>query len=223
MSAAESLPTIAIVGGTGDLGSGLARRLAKAGYAVIIGSRAAEKAAAAAGELAAVGDVRGATNRDAAAAADIVILTVPFSSQAAILEDIRPVVNGKIVVDTTVPLRPPKVATVQLPAEGSAAMIAQRTLGDGAAVVSAFHNVSAAKLAKDEAPDCDILVFTNDKEAGAAITDLIARIGMRGLRGGPLANSAAAEAMTSVLIAINRRYKVGDGAGIRVTGDLIGA
>ena len=223
MTADSALPTIAVVGGTGDLGSGLARRLARAGYAVVIGSRAAEKAADAAAGMATAGNVRGLTNRDAAAAADIVMLTVPFATQGAILDDIRPAVGGKIVVDTTVPLQPPKVSRVQLPAEGSAAQITQTVLGDGVAVVSAFHNVSAAKLAKDEALDCDILVFTDDKEAGAAIVDLIARIGLRGLRGGPLANSAAAEAMTSVLIAINRRYKVSDGAGIRVTGELTGA
>jgi NADPH-dependent F420 reductase len=223
LTAGGDLPTVAVVGGTGDLGGGLARRLARTGYTVVIGSRSADKAAVAAAELAAIGDVRGLNNRDAAAAADIVILTVPFATQGAILDDIRPVVGGKIVVDTTVPLQPPKVSRVQLPAEGSAAQIAQSVLGDSATVVSAFHNVSAAKLAKDEAPDCDILVFTDDKEAGASVVDLIARIGMRGLRGGPLANSAAAEAMTSVLIAINRRYKVSDGAGIRVTGELTGA
>jgi NADPH-dependent F420 reductase len=223
LTAGGDLPIVAVVGGTGDLGGGLARRLARAGYSVVIGSRSADKAAAAAAELAAIGDVRGLNNRDAAAAADIVILTVPFATQGAILDDIRPVVSGKIVVDTTVPLQPPKVSRVQLPAEGSAAQIAQSVLGDSATVVSAFHNVSAAKLTKDEAPDCDILVFTDDKEAGASVVDLIARIGMRGLRGGPLANSAAAEAMTSVLIAINRRYKVSDGAGIRVTGELTGA
>ena len=223
MTAAGALPIVAVVGGTGDLGGGLARRLAHADYKVVIGSRSAEKAAAAAAELAAAGDVRGLSNREAAAAADIVILTVPFSTQGAILDEIRPAVGGKIVVDTTVPLQPPKVSRVQLPAEGSAALIAERALGEDATVVSAFHNVSAAKLAKDEAPDCDILVFTDDKAAGEAVVDLIARIGLRGLRGGPLANSAAAEAMTSVLIAINRRYKVSDGAGIRVTGDLTGA
>lgn len=222
MTLDDNLPTVAVVGGTGDLGGGLARRLVRAGYAVVIGSRSAEKAAEAADKLTAAGDVRGLSNRDAADAADIVIVTVPFSNQAAILDDIRPAVGGKIVVDTTVPLQPPKVSRVQLPDEGSAAQIAQNLLGEGSTVVSAFHNVSAAKLAKDEAPDCDILVFSDDKEAAARIIDMIARIGMRGLLGGPLANSAAAEAMTSVLIAINRRYKVGDGAGIRVTGELSG-
>jgi 8-hydroxy-5-deazaflavin:NADPH oxidoreductase len=210
-----SRPTLAVIGGTGALGSGLARRAAKAGYEVVIGSRSAGKAQALARTIGA----RGTTNAEAAAAAGMVALTVPFSSHAAILEELAPHVDGKIVVDATVPLVPPKVARVQLPPEGSAAVRTQAAL-PGARVVSAFHNVSAEKLGKDGPVDCDVLVFGDDVAARGEVVALVQAIGLRGLHGGPLVNSAAAEAMTSVLIAVNRRYKVADGAGIRITGDL---
>ncbi|MFG1343564.1 NADPH-dependent F420 reductase [Xanthobacter autotrophicus DSM 431] len=211
--------SIAIIGGSGDLGSGLAKRWAAAGHRVILGSRSAEKAAAAAAELgAAVGKtLEGTDNRAAAAAADLVVVAVPFSSHAETLADIRAVVEGKIVVDAVVPLKPPKVATVQLPDEGSAAQIAQALLGAGTRVVSAFHNVGASKLHAGEPVGCDVLVFGDDKEAREVVIALVADIGARGIDGGALANSAAAEALTSVLIGINRRYKV-QGAGIRITG-----
>jgi 8-hydroxy-5-deazaflavin:NADPH oxidoreductase len=126
-------------------------------------------------------------------------------------------VQGKIVVDAAVPLVPPKVSTVQLPTEGSAAQIAQRLLGDGVKVVSAFHNIGAAKLRAGERADCDVLVFGNDKESREVVIALAGDVATRGVDGGVLANSAAAEALTSVLIGINRRYKV-PGAGIRITG-----
>jgi NADPH-dependent F420 reductase len=129
-------------------------------------------------------------------------------------------VAGKIVVDTTVPLVPPKVMRVQLPPEGSAAVRAQRLLGGGVTVVSAFHNVAAHKLATDEDIDCDVLVFGDDKAARAKVVSLANQAGLRGLHGGMLANSAAAEALTSVLIFINKTYSV-DGAGIRITGKLV--
>lgn len=212
---------VAVVGGTGNLGLALARRWAKAGHEVTLGSRDAGRAAAAAEELVAAtgGRVRGAANRDAAAAADIVVVTVPHASQAATLEDIRPVVAGRIVVDATVPLVPPKVARVQLPAAGSAAQAAQALLGEEVTVVSAFHNVAAHKLATDADIECDVLVFGDKKEARARVVALADDLGLRGLHGGALANSAAAEALTSVLIFINRTYKV-DGAGVRITGEL---
>lgn len=207
--------TIGILGGTGDLGSGLAKAWARAGYAVVIGSRSAEKAEAAAGEM--EGKVRGAGNADAAREADVVVLAVPFASHEATLLEVREAVQGKILVDAAVPLVPPKVSTVQLPAEGSAAQIAQKLLGDGVRVVSAFHNVGAAKLHSGGRADCDVLVFGNDKEAREAVIELAGAVATRGVDGGVLANSAAAEALTSVLIGINRRYKV-PGAGIRITG-----
>jgi NADPH-dependent F420 reductase len=126
-------------------------------------------------------------------------------------------VQGKIVVDAVVPLIQPKVSTVQLPERGSAAQIAQDLLGEGVRVVSAFHNVGASKLHHGERADCDVLVFGNDKAARDTVIELANLVASRGVDGGVLANSAAAEALTSVLIGINRRYKV-PGAGIRITG-----
>lgn len=220
----QNTPTIAILGGTGALGSGLAKRLAKAGYAVIVGSRTAEKAQEAANSLASPQGspkAQGNTNFEAAKAADIVMLTVPFSNHNALLEEIKDVVDGKIVVDAVVPLVPPKVAVVQLPAEGSAGMIAHNLIGEKARVVSAFQNVGAAKLQADEPIACDILVTSNDQEARKTVIELIQAMGMRGIDAGPIANSAAADAMTSLLIGINKRYKV-DCAGIQITGLAIG-
>ena len=210
--------TIAVIGGTGALGAALAWRLARAGETVVIGSRSAASAQARASELG--HGLTGAANRDAAAVADIVFVTVPFAAQADTLAEIGAVLAGKLVVDTTVPLVPPKVMRVQLPTEGSAAQRARALLGDDVRLVSGFHNVAAHKLAQDIAIDCDILVFGDSKDDRAQIVDLADRIGLRGIHAGALANSAAAEAMTSLLIFINKAYSV-DGAGIRVTGDLI--
>ncbi len=207
--------TIAILGGTGDLGSGLARCWLGSGHAVVIGSRSANKARAFAADLGA--GARGDDMVGAARSADIVVIAVPFASHAATLREIRDAVQGKIVVDAVVPLVPPKVSVVQLPAEGSAAGIAQALLGDGVRVVSAFHNVGASKLHAGERADCDVLVFGNDREARDIVIALAGDVACRGVDGGVLANSAAAEALTSVLIGINRRYKV-PGAGIRITG-----
>jgi hypothetical protein len=208
-------PVISILGGTGDLGSGLAKRWLAAGYSVVIGSRSADKAHAFAAELGK--GAQGADNVGAAASGDIVVLAVPFGSHEATLLEVKDAVQGKIVVDAAVPLVPPKVSTVQLPAEGSAAQIAQRLLGDGVRVVSAFHNVGAAKLHAGGRADCDVLVFGNDKDARETVIGLANEVASCGIDGGVLANSVAAEALTSVLIGINRRYKV-SGAGIRITG-----
>jgi NADPH-dependent F420 reductase len=217
----SALPIVAVVGGTGHLGAAIARRLALAGYSVIVGSRDADRAGEAAAKLSAgvAGSIRGATNQQAAQEAAIVLVTVPFASQAQTLTDIRLFVAGKIVVDTTVPLVPPKVMRVQLPPEGSAAQIAQKILGEQVKVVSAFHNVAAHKLATDEEVDCDVLVFGDDKDARARVIELVSACRLRGLHGGSIANSAAAEAFTSLLIFINKQYSV-DGAGIRITGQL---
>jgi NADPH-dependent F420 reductase len=214
-AASPTLPTLAVIGGSGPLGSGLARRLAGAGYPVIIGSRSAEKAVAAAAALAS-GSVRGEANAAAARAADIVVLTIPWSSHAAILEEVGPHVAGKLVIDTTVPLAPSHPARVELPPERSAALAAQRRLGT-ARVVAAFHNVAARKLHGDGPVDCDVLVFGDARADRDVVLGVIAAIGLKGVHAGALANAAAAEAMTSVLISINRTYKV-DGAGIRITG-----
>ena len=209
---------IAVVGGTGKLGAAIARRLAKAGRTVIIGSRSAQSAHKAADELGF--GLTGQSNADAAKAGDIVIVTVPFQAQGATLAEIRPFVQGKIVIDTTVPLVPPKVMRVQLPEEGSAAVRAQTLLGEGVTVVSGFHNVAAHKLATDADIGCDVLVFGDDKAARAKVVELADQAGLRGIHGGALVNSAAAEALTSILIFINKSYQV-DGAGITITGTLI--
>jgi 8-hydroxy-5-deazaflavin:NADPH oxidoreductase len=219
MAAEESL--IAVVGGTGNLGAALARRWVKAGLDLIIGSRDAARAAETAALLTReLGRrVEPASNHDAAERASLVVVTVPYGAQSATLTDIRPVVSGKIVVDTTVPLVPPKVMRVQLPQEGAAALRAQRLLGPSAVVVSAFHNVAAHRLASGEDIDCDVLVFGDDRQARARVVRLARAAGLRGLHGGPLANSAAAEALTSVLIFVNKTYAV-DGAGVRLTGNF---
>jgi hypothetical protein len=211
----HQLPTIAVLGGSGELGSALARRWVQARYPVIIGSRTANRAREAA---AAIGEqVRGAENVEAAEAADIIVLAVPYSNHAHTLDTIRHAASGKIVVDVVVPLVPPKVSVVQLPPGGSAALEAKAILGADVKVVSAFHNVGAAKLHAGGTVDCDVLVFADDKAARDLVIKLVEAAAMRGIDGGGLANSVAAEALTSVLIGINRRYKV-NGAGIRITG-----
>lgn len=215
------MTSIALIGGTGALGAAIARRLAKAGESVILGSRDPAKAAAAAAALQAETGrpVQGFGNAEAAAAASIIIVTVPFASQETTLAEIAAGCRGKIVVDTTVPLMPPKVMRVQLPLEGSAAVRAQKLLGEGVTVVSAFHNVAAHKLATDAPVDCDVLVFGDERAAREQVLRLVAQCGLRGLHGGALVNSAAAEALTSVLIFLNKTYAV-DGAGVRITGQL---
>lgn len=213
---------VAILGATGALGGAIARRLARAGVPLVLGSRDAEKARTAASALAAETGrgISSGAYAEAAAAADVVILAVPFAAQRATLEEIAPVVTGRIVVDTTVPLVPPKVMRVQLPPEDSAAVIAQGLLGPGVRVVSAFHNVAAHKLATDGPVDCDVLVFGDDRAAREQVIRIVGHCGLRGLHAGPLANSAAAEALTSVLIFLNKTYEV-DGAGIRITGRFV--
>ena len=220
----ESLPVLAILGGTGDLGTGLARRWSQAGYRVIIGSRTQEKAAAALQDLQdvmaerGVGsvDVEAMENLAAAEAADIVTLTVPFAHQASTLQQVSPALQGKILIDVTVPLVPPKVGRVQLPEGGSAGQIAQAVLGENVRVVSAFQNVAAHHLQEGHGIACDVLVTGDDKEARADVITLVQAAGMRGFHAGPIANAAAAEALTSVLITINRQYKCH--AGISITG-----
>jgi hypothetical protein len=214
------MQTISVIGGSGELGGGLALRWAKAGLPVIIGSRDADRAAEAAATLnAAAGNTRarGMSNLDAAKAGDIVVLTVKFSHQAATLAELHAALQGKIVIDTTVPLVPPKVARVQLPAEGSAAVITQRLLGEGVKVVSAFQNVSASSLVSTAPPECDVLVTGNDPDARETVIGLAKAAGFTAWHAGPLENSAAAEALTSLLIFMNKKY-ASDHAGIRITG-----
>ena len=214
-------PLIGMIGGTGKLGAALARRWARSGLSVMIGSRDAARAKEAAAALAAeVGrPVASGSNLQAAQAAQLLVVTVPYAAQAATLVEIRAAAAGKVLIDTTVPLVPPRVMRVQLPAEGSAAQRAQQLLGADVSVVSAFHNVAAHKLASDEAVACDVLVFGDDPAARERGVQLARAAGLRGLHGGALANSAAAEALTSVLIFINKTYAV-DGAGVAITGAL---
>jgi len=217
----EPRPVIAILGGSGKEGSGLAFRWAHAGYPVIIGSRTTAKAEQAAKEInEALGReaVRGTDNPTAAAAASIVVLTVPFAAQRPTVEEVRDALAGKIFVDVTVPLVPPKVNRVQLPGGGSAVEAIQKLLGEQVKVVSAFQNISAHHLKDlDHVIDCDVLVCSDDREAADTVIGLARAIGLGAWNAGVLANSAAAEALTSVLIAMNQRYKV-PAAGIRITG-----
>src|SRR6185436_15577467 len=213
--------TIAVLGGTGAEGGGLALRWAAAGHHVIIGSRDAQKAQAAAAELGVLlggGKIEGAASAEAVGRASIVVLAVPYAAQLPMVRELRDALQGKIFVDVTVPLVPPKVAHVQLPEGGSCVVKVQQELGEGVQVVSAFQNVSAHKLKNlGHRIDCDVLVCSDSKEARLRVIALSADAGLRGINAGPLANSAAAEAMTSLLIWINRTYKVPD-AGLVVTG-----
>lgn len=213
------LPSIGVVGGTGALGAALARRWAKAGQPVLIGSRdaaRAEEAAKALQEELNV-EVRHGQNAEVAANADIVVVTVPWSAQEVTLGEIREHVVGKLVVDTTVPLVPPKVMRVHLPEAGSAALRAKAILGEEVLVASAFHNIAAEKLSRDEKIDCDVFIFSDEKDARIEVARLAEAAGLRGFHAGALANSIAAEALTSLLIFINKHHRI-DGAGIKITG-----
>lgn len=217
----DTIESIAILGGTGDLGGGLARQWSRAGYRILIGSRTLEKGQAAASALLDEFpdlNVTGHENLDAATRADIVVLTVPFAHQIATLETVKSALKGKILVDVTVPLLPPKVGTVQMPAGGSAALMAQACLGEDVQVVSAFQNVGAQHLQEDHKIECDVLVTGDKRAARDVVIKLVEAVGLRGWHAGPLANSVAAEALTSVLITINRHHKI-DGAGIVITGE----
>ncbi len=212
-------PAIALIGGTGALGSGLARRWAAAGYPVVIGSRDPAKAQALADGFGAPPGAprpRGTRNPQAAAIGDIVVFTLPFLRQQALLDDLRPGLKGKLVLTSAVPLAADAPDRVP-PGSVCAATELQRTLGADARVVSAFHTVPARRLDGGGAVDCDVLVFGDDAADRTAAIGLVEAAGMRGIHGGPLANSAAAEALTSVLIGIGRHYKI-DGPTIRITG-----
>lgn len=218
-----SKPTIAVIGGTGDEGSGLAVRWAGAGYPIVVGSRSAEKAHAVAQELSGLlppgsASLTGATNAEAAAAANIVVLSVPYAAQHDMAAQIVAGSQGKTVISVVVPLKPPKVATVWRPEAGSAAEELQAQLGPGAVVVAAFQNIAAGHL-KDLAweADCDVLYTGDSKEAKAMALELIRAAGFFGVDAGPLANSSVVEGLTALLIGVNVRNKV-QGSGIRITG-----
>lgn len=207
---------IAILGGTGALGLGLASRWIRSGHEVLIGSRTIESAKSACGKLN-INEDQGMLNLDAASQAEIACLTVPFSFQLDILSEVKDALSGKILIDGTVPLVPPKVMRVQLPEEGCAAIRAQTLLGDSVQVISAFQNISAELLQTDAEIDCDVLVCGDKRDSREQVITLVNDAGLTGWHAGPLCNSAAAEALTSVLIAINKNHTIKH-SGIKITG-----
>jgi NADPH-dependent F420 reductase len=221
MTEASDKPAIAILGGTGKEGKGLGYRLAKAGYPILIGSRSLEKAEAAAQELVQrlgkQADIRGMTNPEAAQAGNIVILTVPYSAHKETLETVKAALQGKILIDVTVPLVPPKLSKVQMPPAGSAAQEAHEILGENIEVTAAFQNISHQYLLEDIDVGCDVLVTGTSKEAREETLELVAAAGLTGWDAGPIENSVVVEGLTSVLIGINKRYG-STRAGIRISG-----
>lgn len=217
----DKIITVGVLGGTGKEGSGLAMRWALNGYRVIVGSRDAVRAAEKAAEFNATlgGDyLIGNGNSEAAAEADIVVLSVPYSAHKDTLESVKHLLDGKILVDVTVPLQPPKVRTVHVPEGKSAAQEAAAIVGEGVRVVSAFQNVSSEKMTSPQAQvDCDVLVTGDDADAKEQVIKLVEAAGMRGIDAGPLANAVAAESITPMLLYINKKYGA-HGSGIRITG-----
>ena len=213
---------ITIVGGSGALGAGLAKRWARKGHQIIIGSRDEKRASEAASRLnneAGTKTIVGMENRVASENGEIVVLTVPFSNHMSTLSLIAPALDNKILIDVTVPLVPPKVRTVHIPEGGSCAKAAQEFLGKAVRVVSAFQSVAATHLDDLEHEiDCDVLVCGNDPEAREVVVELASDADMKAWHAGVIANSIVAEAMTSSLIFMNNRYKI-DGAGLRITGE----
>jgi len=217
---------IAIVGGTGPEGKGLATRWARAGETVIVGSRDAERAAIVAREIGAAtgaGDrVTGMENAAAVAAADVVVLTVPFAGQAAILKALKSAFKpGTIVIDTTVPLaatiggRPTRVLGVW---QGSAAQQTAELVPKGVAVVAALQNLSAESLSEDGPVDCDVIVSSDDERAKQVASELAEKIpGVRAINGGPLESARIVEQITALLIQVNIKYKIHH-SGLRITG-----
>jgi NADPH-dependent F420 reductase len=211
---------IAIVGGTGKEGQGLALGWARAGQQVCIGSRTAERAMRAAEAVnTAVGRAAatGMLNREAAATGEIVVLTVPYDAHAETLQDIREALCGKILVDVTVPVDPEKPRRLRIPPGGSATEEAQALLGAEIRVVAAFQNISYTHLAHGDAVACDVLVCGDDAGARQAVIALVEMLGLRGLDAGPARNARVVEGLTILLMDMNRRYKA-QGAGIRITG-----
>jgi hypothetical protein len=215
------LLTIAVLGGTGKEGKGLAYRWAKAGYKVLIGSRSEERAVTAASEIMELAEgstsIVGTSNKEAAQLADIVVLTVPYAAHRETLESVKDQLKGKILIDVTVPLMPPKVTKVQMPSAGSAAQEAKEIVGEGVEVVAAFQNISHEHLLKDEDVDCDVLVSGTSKDARGEVLKLVEAAGLTGWDAGPIENSVVLEGLTSVLININKQYGATD-AGIKITG-----
>lgn len=211
---------IAILGGTGEQGPGLALRWALAGEDVVIGSRQKEKGERVAAELnAELGRdlLRGTDNVEAAAAADVVFITVPYSAHVKTLETVRAQVQGKIFVDVSVPLDPDNARHVVMPEAGSATEEAKQILGDGVQVVCALQNISAHLLRDANATiDCDVLIC-GDKDARPVVVELVRKLGINPIDVGPLAAASLIEPITALLIRLNIKNKV-HSAGIRITG-----
>jgi NADPH-dependent F420 reductase len=215
---------IGIVGGTGREGRGLALRWAAAGHEVALGSRDAERARARAEELRALlpggapGKIEGGSNEDAANGAQVVVLAVPYGAHEETLRGLATHLAGRVVIDITVPLQPPKVHQVHLPRGEAAAMEAQAILGPGTPVVAALHHVSSSHLGDPEhAVECDVLVCADDAKAMETTLGLIGELGLRALDAGPLRNAIALESLTPVLLHLGKRYK-SPGVGVRFTG-----
>jgi NADPH-dependent F420 reductase len=212
---------IAIIGGTGKEGKGLAVGWLKAGFEVVIGSRQIEKALAAVGEIKAlVGEaakLMGMVNEDAAKTADIIVVTVPYSAHREMITALKPTTAGKLVIDVTVPILPPKVTIPKLPPEGSAGLETLAILGEDSEIVTAFQNISYEKLMAGEFDDCDVLVCGSSKAARKLGVKLVKSIGFTAWDAGPLENSVVSEALAPVLIGINIRHGT-TSAGIRITG-----
>ncbi len=217
----RTLVTIAVLGGTGKEGSGLAMRWALHGYRVIIGSRDAAKAEARVAELnAQLGGeyLTGMDNIAAAQQANLVVVSVPYQAHYDTLVSVQEHLTGKILIDVTVPLKPPQIRTVHVPESKAAALEAQALLGGSVRVVSAFQNVSSEKMSDAQIEvQCDVLVTGDDAAAKEEVIKLVEAAGMRGFDAGPLANAVAAEALTPVLLYMNKRYGK-KGLGIRITG-----
>lgn len=213
--------TVAVLGGTGKEGKGLAYRWAKAGYQVLIGSRTSEKAVTAASEIVELldgaGSVVGMTNPEAAQQANIVVLTVPYAAHRDTLENIKDALKGKLLIDVTVPLVPPKVSKVQMPPAGSAAQEAKEIVGEGVEVVAAFQNVSYEHLLGEAEVECDVLVTGTSRDSRLEAIKLVEAAGLVGWDAGPIENSVVVEGLTSVLININKQYG-SKHSGIKITG-----
>jgi NADPH-dependent F420 reductase len=209
--------SVAIVGGTGNLGSALALRLGAAGVKIIIGSRDAEKAKNAVATLAPklrAGEMLGTTNREAVKGADFVVIAVPYEGHAQMVGDLKGQLAGKIVIDTVVPLNKVKPF---VPAAGSALQEAQQLLGSEAPVIGALHNNSAVDLGDVDSPLGDVLVCGDDNAAKQKVMEIIQRIGANAYDGGPASNAYVIEGLTGVIIHLNRKYKSKHGS-IKITG-----
>lgn len=221
MSKEPLLLTIAVLGGTGKEGKGLAYRWAKAGYQVLVGSRSAERAVTVASEIMEMlegeSSLVGTSNREAAQLADIVVLSVPYVSHRETLESVKDVLKGKILVDVTSLSIPPMVTKVQMLPAGSATQEAREIVGEGVEVVAAFQSISHKHLLTDEDVGCDVLVTGTSKDARAEVLKLVEAAGLIGWDAGPIENSVVVEGLASVLRYINKQYG-STYAGIRITG-----